>query len=154
MVQVFWCGAEAYCQWAGLRLPSELEWEQSARGTDGREYPWGNDWEDGRRCRQSGNRGQKETCGVWGYPEGCSPWGLYQMAGNVWEWGADWYDDGAYTRYKAGDLKPPASGSARVVRGGSWLDVRAGYFRCAYRYHLDPSYRYDLIGFRCARTFL
>jgi serine/threonine-protein kinase len=151
VVEVNWTEAEAYAKWAGLRLPSELEWEKGARGTDGREYPWGNKWDEGK-CRNWMNKGSAQTCGVWSYPEGQSPWGMYQMAGNVWEWCEDWYESEAYNRYKAGNLTPPKSGGCRVLRGGSWDRGAAGAFRCACRHDGRPDYRPRHRGFRCART--
>jgi formylglycine-generating enzyme required for sulfatase activity len=152
VVRVSWFEAAAYCAWAGGRLPTEAEWERAAREVDGRKYPWGPEEPTPERANYDQTKvGRPTPVGL--FPRGATPEGIQDLAGNVWEWIADWYAPDYYRSSPRANPQGPNGGTYRVLRGGAWL-VGSWNLRSAVRLRGVPMDRLVTFGFRCAREII
>ena len=147
VVHVTWWDAKYYCEWAKRSLPTEAQWEKAARGTRGQIYPWGNPTPDA--SLSNFNKNINDAVEVGKYPDGASPYGALDMAGNVWEFVADWYGEQYYLSSPTSNPTGPASGEFRVARGNGWL--KEGKFsRSSVRIPVPLAYSSSNLGFRCS----
>jgi eukaryotic-like serine/threonine-protein kinase len=145
VIYVSWVGALAYCQWADAKLPTEAQWEKAARGTDGRLFPWG----DNTSASALANFASQDTVVTGNYPQGVSPYGVLDMAGNVLEWVNDRFQAGYYSLSPYENPIGPAGTDRRVIRGGAWHHTDLSALRVVARASLKESYTGNDIGFRC-----